>query len=282
MPPNLRPRRPAEPLPAGACDTHFHVFGPTSRYPYVEPRTYTPAEAFLDHYLLVCDWIGIERAVLVQPSVYGVDNRLLVEALRALERRLRGVAVVRPDVPDRELVLLHDAGVRGVRVNPRYPEALTFADLPAFAPRLVDLGWHVEILVDGGDLVQHADMLARLPVPVVVDHMGVLPAEGALASPGFASVAGLLTGADAWVKLSAPYLISPQRPHHDDTGELMAALHHLAPDRALWGSNWPHPGMAAPLPEEGDLLDLLARAIPDERDRTAILVDNPARFYGFA
>ncbi|GAA5040741.1 putative TIM-barrel fold metal-dependent hydrolase [Thermocatellispora tengchongensis] len=280
-PPNLRPRPPSEPLPPGACDTHFHVFGPTGRYPYAAERAYTPADAFLEHYLQVSERVGLERGVLVQPSVYGVDNTLLLDALAAHGDRLRGVAVVPPGVTDDELARLHIAGVRGVRVNPLYRAALTPADLPAFAPRLADLGWHVQVILDGAGLAEHAGLLAGLPVPVVVDHMGTLPASEVPGGPGFIALRRLLADAGAWVKLSAPYLVSPHRPGHDDTRELMAALHELAPDRTLWGSNWPHPGMGAPMPEEGDLLDLLARAVPGPEDRRAILVDNPARLYGF-
>ncbi|MGW1742928.1 amidohydrolase family protein [Nocardia sp. NPDC001965] len=281
LPPNLQPRPPSEPLPPGACDTHFHVFGPVDRYPYVEPRTYTPADAFLRHYLDVCHIVGIDRAVLVQPSVYGTDHRLLVDALNAHPDRLRGVAVAQTDVADRELERLHVAGVRGLRINPRYPNSVTLADLDAIAARLADLGWHIQVILDAEDIAEHAETLARLPVPVVIDHMGMLPAAGALASRAFAALQHLLTDAGAWVKLSAPYFISPDRPHHDDTIELMAALYSIAPSRTVWGSNWPHPGLAAPAPEEGDLLDLLSRAIPAAADLAAILVHNPARLYGF-
>jgi 2-pyrone-4,6-dicarboxylate lactonase len=282
LPPNLDPRPPAAPLPPNACDSHAHVFGPADRFPFDVSRTYTPAEATIADYLHVCATVGIQRAVLVQPSVYADDHRLLLHALGAAPDMLRGVAVVRADVQDDELATLHDAGVRGVRVNPRSAEAATLADLPKLALRIESMGWHVQVITDGDSLPLQAAQLAALPVPVVIDHMGSQPVHDGLGHPGVQALLGLLRDAGAWVKLSAPYLISPHRPRHDDTVALMRVLHAAAPDRTVWGSNWPHPGLSAPAPEEGDLLDLLAQAIPDEDARKQVLVGNPSRLYHFA
>ncbi|MBX3494126.1 MAG: amidohydrolase family protein [Parvibaculum sp.] len=281
FPPNFNPRPPREPLPAGACDCHFHVFGPESRFPYMENRTYTPADSGIDAYMAICDRIGIDRAVLVQASVYGLDNSALLNALRAYPARLRAVAVVRADTTDSELQLLHDAGVRGIRINPRFPDALTLPQMLSFAERLKDMRWHIQLIADA-EMLSALEVLApRMPVPLVLDHLGHVPQALAADSASLRSLMNLAGSETVWVKLSAPYLLSQDRPAYRNTVWLQRALASIAPDRLLWGSNWPHPGMSPPMPEEGELLDLLAEAVPDTAQRRAILVDNPARLYGF-
>jgi predicted TIM-barrel fold metal-dependent hydrolase len=227
------------------------------------------------------DAIGCERGVLVQVSVHGTDNRLLVSALRESPERLRGIAVVTPDVSDRELRALAEAGVRGLRLNVLFGGGVLLDALEALALRIALLGWHLQLLIDARDLPAIGPRLERLPVEVVIDHMGHIPVDAGTDHPGFRWMQRLLASGRAWVKLSGAYRISRAGAPFDDTIPFARALVATAPDRCLWGSDWPHVAVTGPMPNTGDLLSLLARWVPDEALRTRILVDNPARLYGF-
>lgn len=269
-------------VPPGAVDSHAHVIGSPDRYPLVGQRSYTPPPAPPDAYLRMLDRTGMTFGVLVQVSVHGADNRLLVETLRANPGRLRGVAVVGPDVTDAELRDLHAAGVRGLRLNVLFGGGVGFGAAEALAARVASLGWHLQLLLDARTLPELAPRLERLPVPVVVDHMGHMPTEAGLGHPGFRTLLRLARDAGAWVKLSGAFRVSAEGPPHADTVPFARALIAAAPERCVWGSDWPHVALRAPMPRIGDLLDLLADWAPDERARRAILVDNPAELYGFA
>ncbi len=287
-PPHGLPQRATWPVPALACDCHAHVIGPHAQYPLSPDRVYTPPECPTDAYLALLDSLGITRAVLVQPSIYGHDNRLLMHALARAPGRLRGVAVVDADVPEHDLAQMHAHGVRGVRFNlvDRHDPTpdLPWAALEALAARVRRHDWHLELLVHAEDL-RDADLarLLALGVPIVVAHLGY-PRKNAAARARAADVllAGLASGR-LWVKLTGPYRISAQALPYPEADELAATLREAAPQRLLWGSDWPHVNLQAPaMPGDGALLDLLPRWLPERTLREQVLVHNPAVLYGFA
>lgn len=279
--PDRHPRAPRFKLPAGACDSHAHVIGPPERYPFVASRSFTPPPATEAEYLAMHDAVGIQRGVLVQVSVHGTDNSYMVETLRRHPGRLRGVAVVGPDVSDQELADLHAAGVRGLRINTETGGGVGPAALETLGRRIKPMGWHIQLLINPRALAEHDAVLRRLPVPFVIDHFGYAQAALGVGAPGFETVLRLLKEADCWVKISGAMRISKLPSPYRDTIPLAQALIAARPDRLVWGSDWPHVHLSGPMMNDGDLLDLLAEWAPEEAMRRRILVDNPARLYGF-
>ena len=278
--PNVRP--PAFKMPALACDTHAHVFGPQRRYAYTANRTYTPPDALLDQYLALHNTLGIERGVLVQPSVYGTDNQAMIDALTQLEGRYRGVAVVEPDIDLAELERLHRAGVRGVRVNLLFKGGISYSDVETIAEKIKHLGWHIQVLIDVSEFENLYERLSTLPVDVVIDHMGHMSTAKGLDQPGFQALLKLLETGRCWVKLSGAYRVTGQtQTPYTDVLSMAEVLIHTAPERMVWGSDWPHPFVHIPMPNDGALLDMLADWAPDPALREQILVHNPARLYDF-
>lgn len=279
------PRRPLFEIPAHACDCHAHICGPAALYPYMERRLYTPPDALLPDYAELLGELGIERAVFVQPSIYGTDNAAMLDAMRAAPFPCRGIAVLEPTVSESAFADLHEAGIRGVRFNlvdVTDPSAsLPLNDLRRFAEKIAPLGWHVELQIHIDD---HADLdasFAGFPVDIVIGHMGY-PRAGAVAdTAGFRALLPLMRGGHCWVKLSGPYRVSPAKPPYDDILSFAKALIAVAPHRLVWGSDWPHTNIGVPAPHDADLLNLLASWVPDEKTRHRILVDNPAALYGF-
>jgi len=283
-PPDFEPRKPRVPLPAGATDCHAHVFGPAAEYEWSPKRGYTPPDCSLADYRRMLATIGCERAVLVQPSVYGTDNTAHLDALAEAGPAFRMVAVVDPDLPQRDLEHIAVAGVRGVRFNVVSKGGLALDGLERMARRIAPLGWHIQLFVDADTIARIEGKLASLPVPVVIDHMGHVTTDLGLEHPGFQALLRLLRGGNAWVKLSGAYRTSrqPTAPF-SDVVPYARALIEAGPERCVWGSDWPHPMVNdRPMPNDGDLADLAADWAPDEDTRRRILVDNPARLYGFA
>lgn len=281
-----RPQPPRETPPAEACDCHAHVFGPVARYPLAAGSRYTPPEAPLAAYLAMLDALGVARGVLVQPSVYGTDNRAMLDALADAARdapgRLRAVAVVDPQVADAELDRLHAAGVRGVRLNLLQGGGPGLAAADRLAPRLAERGWHLQLLVDVSDFAPGLAALDRLPVTLVLDHMGHMSAARGLDHPGFRELLALLRDGALWVKLSAAYrLTARDRAPYDDVVPFARALIAANPARVVWATDWPHPMVDIAMPNDGALLDALADWAPEPELRRRILVDNPAALYGF-
>ena len=265
--------------PPDACDCHIHVY--EDRFPLVPTATFKPPHAPLAEYLAVARALGLTRVVVVQPNGYGFDNTCLLESLAALGATARGVAIVGTDVTDAELARLTAAGVRGVRYFLLPGGILTWDTLEAMAMRVRAFGWHVQLQLDGRELPRYEDVLARLPVPLVIDHNGKFLEPVATDHPGFASLRRLLQGGNTWVKLAAPYETSRTGPpHYADVGRIARALVEANSERCIWASNWPHPGRD-PRPDSALLLDLLLEWTDDEATRRRILVDNPARLYGF-
>ncbi len=225
--------------------------------------------------------LGIERGVLVQVSVHGTDNRLLVETLRRHPERLRGIAVVTPDVAEAELDVLDAAGVRGLRCNELFGGGIGLEAIETLARRIARRGWHLQLLMDGRRLPSISARLTQLPVPFVIDHMGYIPTASGLDGPGFRELCTLLKEADCWVKISGANRISSQPIPYRDTIAFAQALVATRPERVVWGSDWPHVAIKGPMVNDGVLLDLLAEWVPDEATRNRILVDNPAALYRF-
>ena len=266
-------------MPAGAVDTHCHVIGAPPSYPMVAERSYTPPPAPPAAYMAMLDAVGFARGVLIQVSVHGTDNRLLLETLAAEPDRLRGVAVMEADRPSHEYRTAHEAGVRGLRLNNLYGGGVGFDQLERFDALACEMGWHLQLLLDARDLPDLAPRIAKLRCPWVVDHMGHMPYTAGIDHPGFQMLVQLVADG-GWVKISDAFRMS-ELPDYRDSTPFAQALVAAAPDRCLWGADWPHVAQWRPMPTVSGLLDLLAQWVPDEAVRDRILVDNPTRFYGF-
>jgi predicted TIM-barrel fold metal-dependent hydrolase len=269
--------------PPGACDAHCHVFGPAARFPFAPERSYTPPDAGVDHLARLHARLGLSRAVLVQASCHGTDNAALLDALRRGSGRYAGVAMVDEASTAADLAELHDAGVRGTRFN--FVAHLGGApDLDRFwrvVERVAPLGWHVVLHLDARDLPSHAELLDRMPCPYVIDHMARVDATAGLDQAPFVALLGLLADERCWVKVSgAERLTAAGPPPYDDVVPFARAVIAAAPHRVLWGTDWPHPNVRH-MPDDGDLVDLVAAFAPDPATRDRILVDNPARLYAF-
>lgn len=267
-------------MPDGAVDTHAHVVSADPAFPMVATRSYTPHPAPEAQYLAMLDAVGASRGVLVQISVYGTDNRYMLEVLRRHPQRLRGVAVASTDITDRALEDMHAAGVRGLRLNVLFGGGVDFSAMETLAHRIKAFGWHMQFLMDVRTLPELMPRMTKLPVTGIVDHIGHAPVDGGLDSPGFVALRQLVRDHGYWVKLSGAYRISTQFPDFDDTVPFAQTLLDDAPDQMVWGSDWPHVALTQ-MPNTGKLRNLLAKWAPDEALRHKILVSNPHRFYGF-
>ena len=280
--PNPDPGSPKVAVPPNAWDCHAHIFGPVEQYPLIPGRSYTPPPASIQAYQRMLSALGLDRAVIVQPSVYGTDNRCTYDAVAASGRKWRGIAVVRPGTKTHELQRFHDEGFRGVRINLLFKGGLAMEILEQVARLIAPLGWHVQLLIDGRDLPELAPRLQRLPVHFVIDHMGHMPAKLGLAHPGFTALFTLAREGNCWVKLSGAYRISAQPYPYEDVAPIAKALVEAAPERMVWGSDWPHPSFQGAMPVDATLLDLLASWVPESGTRQRILTTNPAGLYDFA
>jgi predicted TIM-barrel fold metal-dependent hydrolase len=280
-PPDPDPAPPRMEAPPGATDTHLHIFGPENRYPMVAERRFTPPDASVASYLHLHRTLGLSRAVLVQPSTYGTDNRRQLDAAREMDIPTRVVVVVAPETTDREFETLDAQGARGVRFIPTQPGGLPLAQLERYAERLADLGWHIQLMLSPAHLVELAPRLAGLRCDFVIDHIADVQAADGTGQPAFQALLRLLDGDRCWTKLSAGYHGSRQAPPYPDLLPLVQALVAARPDRLLWGTDWPHPNLEGEMPNSTAFLDLLLDWVPEEDLRNGILADNPARLYGF-
>lgn len=269
---------PNKPLPAGACDCHFHVFESFANYPFASARSYTPTPAPLTAYKAMARTLGLSRAVLVHPSVYGADHSSFEDTLRLNREWMRGVAVVYPETPTSDMERWHSLGARGTRCNALFAGGAAMHDLPKITAKVKDFGWHLQVLMDVHKEPEVVLKMAALGVPLVIDHYGHVDAQEALHSKGFANLLALLREARAWVKLSGAYRISPQREGFSDVRPLTEALLKANAAQLVWGSDWPHPSIAKPMPNDGALINaLLDCCSPAQLQQ--ILVDNPTRLY---
>ena len=267
--------------PPGAIDCHFHTYD--KRFPAVAGATLLPEDASPDDYRALQRRIGTTRGVIIQPSTYGTDNRLQIASRQALgPENFRVVAVVAEDAPDAELRQLNEQGVRGVRFNLGFPGVLTVASLKVLAPRLADLGWTCQINMRPKQIEENGDLLTSLPGKLVFDHLAQVPQPGGLESAPYRIIRGLLDRGKTWVKLSGAYVSSKSGPpDYADAGAVAAAYVKAAPERMVWGSDWPHPSEREQKPDDGRLFDLLADWAGSEGALKRILVTNPADLYGF-
>jgi predicted TIM-barrel fold metal-dependent hydrolase len=268
-------------VPDGACDCHMHIYDP--RFPAARPASRLQTHATVADYRRLQHRLGTRRTVVVQPAAHVTDNRVTLDAIARLGADACGVAVVHPDVTDAELAALAAGGIRGIRFSVFDPRtAATAIDMiEPLAARVAALGWHVQLHMRGDQIAEAADLLRRLPCPIVFDHMGRLPQPEGTRHAAFAVIRALLDAGRAWVKLSGAYLdtrIGP--PGYDDAGAVARAYVAAAPGRLVWGSDWPHP-TESDKPDDAVLLDLLSAWAPDAATRHRILVDNPQALYGF-
>jgi 2-pyrone-4,6-dicarboxylate lactonase len=285
-------RAPAWTLPKGATDCHAHICGPAHQFPYSAQRIYTPPDALLPDYRALLKTLGVTRAVLVQPSVYGDDNSALVAALESDRAALRGVAVVKPSVTDNELANLQAAGVCGIRCNivdlAEAKGALPVAELRQLAQRIAPLNWHLELLMHVNEFPDLAQQLGDLPVDLVFGHFGYVATACTTSDRGFQSLLSLVRAGKAWVKFTGPYRVSKafntsegHEATYADVRPFADALLDANPHRLLWGSDWPHVMVKHRMPHDADLCDVFGDWVQDDSMRAQILVSNPAQLYGF-
>jgi len=276
-------RKPRLSAPPKACETHSHIFGPADQYPRFPGRKPPHWTASLEAYGTMLHRLGMERCVIVQPSLYSWDNRCTLDAIRRLGlSRARGVAVTKKDISPGELRRLHDAGMRGLRFY-LIVDDFKMEDAPEMARRIAPLGWHLQVQDRGNWLPGAIPILEKLPVDIVIDHIGRTPPENGVNDPGFRALLRFMETGRCWIKISAPYLASTDGPpQYADVGEKVRALISVRPDRLVWAANWPHPNHApGNKPEEADCLDVLLDWVPEAAVRNAILADNPAKLYDF-
>jgi len=286
LPPDRNPRRPRTVLPEGAVDTHVHVFEP--RYPLSAGRGYNPPPSTLADLKHLHATLGIERVVFTQPSVYGTDNSAILDAMAALNRetpdRARGVVALDMNVGEDELAALDAAGVRGVRLNTdnKGGMPIRLADIPELAARIRPFGWHMEFLFPGNDILELMPAFTALAVPMSLAHFAYQPAAAGVVAPGFKALLELARQGNTWIKISGANRVSANDlPPYDDVKPLAQALIEAAPERIVWGTDWPHPNKYLANPNDGDLVDAFGDWIADEAMRRRIMVETPAALYRF-
>jgi 2-pyrone-4,6-dicarboxylate lactonase len=280
---NPNPRKPKLKLPAGACDTHFHVFGPQERFPFAKDRSYTPTcDAPKETLFKLHAHLGIERGVVVQSAAHGLDNSAAAELIAANPAGYRGVALVPTDIGLADLQKLNAQGFRGARFH--YMSHLgtgsPIEDVLRLTARLAEFGWHLQIHLDSKRIPELAPALKRSPVPVVIDHMGRIDASSGAGQKPFRDLLQLLEDRRFWVKVSGSERASRQSAPWKDAIPFARRLVAEFPERTLWGTDWPHPNLKE-VPDDGLMVDLIDEIAPGEPQRRALLVDNPQRFYGF-
>jgi len=266
--------------PPHACDSHMHIYD--SRFPVAATATLRPPDAHVSDYRLLQKRIGTTRNVIVTPSTYGTDNSCTSDALRQIGPSARGVAVVDTNVTDAELKRLSDDGFRGIRFNLVQSGATTLEMVEPLSKRVNDLGWHVQIHMTADQIVKNADLFERLPSVIVFDHLGRIPEPAGVSHPAFPLILKLIDKGRTWVKLSGAYQDSKVGPPtYADSGALARAYVKAAPQRLVWGTDWPHPTEKNSKPDDAILFDLLAEWAPEDSTRNHILVTNPEELYGF-
>ena len=277
------PRKPRLALPRGACDTHFHVFGPQALFPFAAERRFTPGDAPKDRLYALHAHLGIERGVVVQSAVHGYDNSAAADLMKGKKQYL-GIALVPPDANSSILSTLHSQGFRGARFQymRHLGQGAPIEEVLRFAQRLAEIGWHLQIHLEADLLEGMSAALRRSPVPVVIDHMARIDASQGLRQKPFFHLEQLLENPNIWVKVSGVERATRQGPPYTDAVPFARKLVEAFGDRVLWGTDWPHPNHGGAIPDDGELVDVLEQIAPAGAQRQALLVDNPARFYGFS
>ncbi len=284
-------------VPVGSCDCHTHIYGDPAQFPYIPRRAYTPQTALPEEMAALHKALGMQRVVIVTPSVYGADNSATLYGMKARGADARGIAVIDEKTSERDLDRMNQAGIRGIRLNlttgGAHDPRTGRQRLQAAIDRIRGRHWHVQVLTDLAMISAFKDLVAASPVPVVFDHFGGAEADRGLLQPGFSDLVEMVRSGRAYVKISAAYRCSTRGPDYPDVAPLAQALISANPDRILWGTDWPHPNSVTPpgrkptevTPlfqiDDGRLLNQLAVWAPSAVLRKKILVDNPARLYGF-
>ena len=281
-PPDPNTKVPRLKCPAGAIDAHIHLFGPKADWPFDAQTVYESADALPETLIAMHAVIGVSGAVLVSGGAYGRDARHMLSVLERYPHYFRGVAVPPDTLSRSEIETMHARGVRGVRFS-THPRGQHLAPiLPELAANVFEKGWHVQFYSHAGGIVDAADRLLALPNDIVLDHFGTIVAEAGLEQPAFQTILRMLDTGRTWVKLSGPMRCSRLDPPYADMVPFARRLVAHAPERLIWGTDWPHPNMNDQvMPNDGDLLDLMLDWAPDEAVRNRILIDNPGRLYDF-
>lgn len=283
--PKQNTRKPRLAVPADACDTHLHVFGPLEQYPLIADRGYTPdPRSTLDDYLKVHRALGLQRAVIVTGSANGTNNQVTLDAVARMDGDFKALALLDPAITESELHRLSDNHFTGFRIKENGRGGLSFADSKLMAERVRDFGWHVEFMAESlPAVILSIGFLAHLKMPFVFDHVGYAEPAMTARNENFRELLRILQNEpDAWINLYSFYqesLTGP--PYYADMVPVVQAIIEARPDRVIWGSNWPHAGVRVPMPDDADLLDFLLAAAPDRRTQKLILTDNPAELYGW-
>lgn len=276
-PPKIKP-------PPGACCTQAHVFGPADKFPYSEGRGYTPPDAGIETYLNLLDILGLDRGVIVHGSAHGSDNRASLDGIARAPDRLRGIAVVDPEISDAALEELDAGGMRGIRLSTMLKGGVGSEQLAPMADKIRGLGWHIVLHVnDSKEIAELNSTLRNLPVPIVIDHLSRVRGGQGVDYVGFQALLRLMRETDhVWGKISSWYRLTDIGPPYDDMTPIARAMIAARPDRVIWGTNWPHPILWDHLmPNDGDLFNQFMDWAADDATRHQILVDNPAALYGF-
>lgn len=284
--PDRNPRRPRLRLPKGSIDTHVHVFEPG--YPLSPARGYTPPHSTVADLRHLHATLGIERVVFTQPSIYGIDNSAILDAMAALNRetpdRARAVVALDMNFTESRLAEFDKAGVRGVRLNTdnKGGMPIAYSDIPELTARIRPFGWHLEFLFPGKDILELAPLFRTIDVPISIAHFAYQPAAAGVQAPGFQALLALVREGNTWVKISGANRVSrDDLPPYDDVAPMARALIEAGPGRIMWGTDWPHPNKYVVNPNDGDLVDAFGDWVADERTRHHIMVDAPAAFYRF-
>jgi predicted TIM-barrel fold metal-dependent hydrolase len=282
-PPDPNTRKPSFKAPPLACDAHCHVFGPASKFPYAPDAPYWPPDSPFENLQKLHQILGIERAVIVHASCHGADMRVTLDAIARSGGKYRGTAIIDASYTEKQFREMHEGGIRGVRFNfvkhlGGRPDMALFDRTVA---RLREMGWHLILHLDSADLVEFRRKFEAIPVPMVIDHMGRVKAAEGLQQEPFRVLLAFMKNDNFWVKICGAERVSSKGPPFDDALPFARALIEAAPGRILWGTDWPHPNVGQHMPNDGDLVDLFARMAPEPVLQRKILVDNPARLYGF-
>jgi 2-pyrone-4,6-dicarboxylate lactonase len=284
-PPDPDTRKPAFRPPPLACDAHCHVFGPAAKFPYTAEAPYWPPDSPFEALQTLHSILGIERAVIVQASCHGSDMRVTLDAIARSKGRYRGTAIIDESFSfsEKQLRQWHDGGIRGVRFN--FVKHLGGRpDLAFFkktTQRIKDMGWHLILHLDSNDLVEFETLFKSLPVPFVIDHMGRVKAADGIEQRPFKLLLEFMKHENCWVKVCGAERVSSEGPPFTDAVPFARALIEAAPDRVLWGTDWPHPNVGRHMPNDGALVDLFPLMAPEPEIQRKILVRNPAGLYGF-
>jgi 2-pyrone-4,6-dicarboxylate lactonase len=284
--PDRNPRKPDYTLPSGAIDTHVHVF--YDKYPLSPGRGYNPPESTLDDLKHLHATLGVDRVVFTQPSIYGTDNSAILDGMNALNTempgRARAVVAITMDFSDDELAKMNEIGVRGVRLNTDNKGGMPVElnELDSLADKIAQFDWHFEWLFPGKDIVDLMPVFKKTKIPMSIGHFAYQPATAGIDAPGFQALLELIKDGNTWIKISGANRVSEtDLPPYNDVLPMARALIDAAPDRVMWGTDWPHPNKYEVNPNDGDLADAFAEWVEDDAMRQKIMTDTPAAFYRF-